>query len=137
MSPTNPLPMITGTTFHFHRSIPMKATAPTITTNQSTRVPSGNAACRPNQMARFRMTPTTAAVTAESAAVRLCVFAQLLEVRRAEKNPEEAGNECGPGGDERAEGGGEQRRECAGLIPSAHETDELQHHDERARRCLG
>ena len=92
------------------RSIPIKATRLTMIANQSTVAPPGKSACIPNQTARFKTTPTTAAVIAESAALRLHVAAQPLDVGRAEKNPEEAGDECRPRGDECAGGRGDDRR---------------------------
>ena len=69
-----------------------------------------NRACSANHTARFRMTPTTAAVIAESAAASAAAVAQPLDVGRAEEDPEEARHEGHPGGDERAE---ERRRRAA------------------------
>jgi len=58
-------------------------------------------------------------------------------VRRADKNPKETGNESNPGRQQRAECPGEERRQEAGFVPPAHETDKLEHHDQRPRSCLG
>ncbi len=63
--------------------------------------------------------------------------AELLDVRRAEKNPKETRDERRPRSNQRTERACEQRRESARMIPAAHEADELQNHDERSRCCLG
>ena len=115
------------------RSIPTKATRLTITANQSTAARPGKSAFIPNQTARFKTTPTTAAVMAESAAVSLHVTAQFLDVRTAQKNPKKARRERHPGGEQCAECGREQRRQTLRVLPSAHESDKLQDHDERSR----
>src|SRR6202022_3438572 len=54
---------------HFHLVMPIKAATLTITANQSTVFAAGKTMCRPNQTARFKTTPTTAAVTADNAVV--------------------------------------------------------------------
>ncbi len=64
------------------------------------------------------------------------VAAQFLDVGSAEENPEKAGREGDPGGEQGAERGREQRRQALRMLPAAHEPDELQNHDERARRRL-
>ena len=63
--------------------------------------------------------------------------AHLLDVRCAKENPEEAWNECGPRGDDSPERRGNQWGKLAGMLPAAHESHELQHHDERSRGGLG
>ena len=63
--------------------------------------------------------------------------AQLLDIRRAEKDPEKTGNKCCPGGDERPERCGEKRRQVTRMIPTAEEPNELQDHDERTGRRFG
>ena len=50
---------------------------------------------------------------------------------------EEAGSERRPRGDHRAQHTGRHGREVAGVLVRADEPDELEHHDERARRGLG
>src|SRR5205085_7324780 len=64
------------------------------------------------------------------------IATQLFDVRSTEKNPEEAWNESRPGSDKSAEGRGEQRGQTHRLLPTAHEPDKLQHHDERAGGCF-
>jgi hypothetical protein len=89
-------------------------------------------------MARLRITPTTAAVIADSAADSAkAVAAQPLDERRAEEDPQEAGREGHPGGEQAAERPGEHRRQPAGLAEGAHEADELGDHDQRPGRRLG
>src|SRR5581483_199573 len=56
---------------HFHRIIPANAPTLTTTANQSTVRGAGKITCNPNHTARFKITPTTAAVTADSAVVNL------------------------------------------------------------------
>ena len=64
--------------------------------------------------------------------------AQALDVGGAEEDEGEAGEEGRPGGEEGAEDGARACRETAcRRLPAGHEADELQHHDERARRRLG
>ena len=65
------------------------------------------------------------------------VAAQRLDEGRAEEDPEEAGDEGDPGRQQSAERGRQHRRQRAGIAIGGHEADELQHHDQRARRGLG
>src|SRR6266404_1462664 len=67
--PTRPAPRTTGMISHFHLVMPIKATTPTTTANQSTVLAAGKMTCSPNQTPRFNTTPTTAAVTADNAVV--------------------------------------------------------------------
>ncbi len=65
-----------------------------------------NSACNANHSARFRITPTTAAVIAASAPASGLLMAQRFDVRRAEEDPQETRHERGPqrdaGGDHAA-----------------------------------
>ena len=92
---------------------------------------------RAKKTARFAITPTTAAVMPVSAAESAAVAAQPLDVRRAEEDEDEAGDEGDPGGEQRAEDGGHPRVERAGVAVGAEERDELHDHDQRAGRRLG
>ena len=97
----------------------------------------GKSAFIANQTARFKTTPTTAAVIGGECGGELHVAAQFLDVRAAQKNPEKAGRERRPSGEQCAQRGREQRRQTLRVLPSAHEADELQDHDERSRRRFG
>src|SRR5438128_11351063 len=55
--------------FHCQRSIATNATAQITSANRSTRPVAGKMTGKPNQTARFKITPTTAAVTVERADV--------------------------------------------------------------------
>src|ERR1700730_7628951 len=57
-------------------------------------------------------------------------------MRSPEENPEETRDEGNPSCDYRAHCPGEKGRQEAGLVPPAHETDKLQHHDQRTWSCL-
>ena len=102
------------------------------------RAPRRTATCSANQTARLRITPTTAAVIAASAADERLVAAQRLDEGRAEEDPQEARHEGHPGGEQAAQA---RRRAAGGSAPGiaegAHEADELDHHDQRPRRGLG
>ena len=83
------------------------------------------------------MTPTTAAVIAASAAAQPAVPAQPLDVGCAEEDPQKTGSEGDPGGDQRAEQRGPERRQRGpGLRQAPKETDELNDLDERTGRRL-
>src|SRR5215210_7310699 len=56
-------------TFHLDRHKPMNVISATTSTNQSIFPSVGNNVCRANHTARFNITPTTAAVTADNAVV--------------------------------------------------------------------
>ena len=105
--------------------------------NERTGWSAGTACAIANQIDRFRITPTTAAVIADSAPASALVAAQRLDVGRAEEDPEEAGDEGDPGRQQSAKRGRQHRRQRAGIAIGGHEADELQHHDQRARRGLG
>ena len=85
---------------------------------------------------RLRMTPTTAAVIADSAPASALLPRSVSMIGRAEEDPEEARRERHPGREQAAERAGEQRRQRAGIAKRRHEADELQHHDQRAGRRL-
>lgn len=70
ISPTNPLAITTTMRFQFHFHRPINAITLTATANQSSMPSVGKRTCKPNQIAKFNTTPTTAAVMADSAAVR-------------------------------------------------------------------
>ena len=83
------------------------------------------------------MTPTTAAVMPVSAADRVAVVPEPLDVRRPEQDEQEARHEGHPRGEQRGEHGGDPRVEAAGVAVGAEERDELHDHDQRARGGLG
>ena len=85
---------------------------------------SRNTTWMPNQTARFSTTPTTAAVTADSAALSASVAAQRLDVGRAEEHPEEARRERHPGHQQSAQRPGEQRRQHARRAIARQEADD-------------
>ena len=60
---------MTGMMPHLHLTMPTSAAPATTMTNQSTRCGAGKTVCNANQTVRCDITPTTAAVTAERAAV--------------------------------------------------------------------
>ena len=66
-----------------------------------TSLTSPNTICRPNHTARFRTTPTTAAVIPESADVRDWLPPQGLDIGRAKEDPDEAENKRYPDDDQR------------------------------------
>ena len=80
------------------------------------RAPRANRTCSANQTARFRMTPTTAAVMAASAADQRPVAAQRLDEGRAEEDPQEAGHEGHPGREQPAE---RRRPAAAAALPGS------------------
>ena len=82
------------------------------------------------------MTPTTAAVIAVSAPAQRLVAAQGLDERGAQEDPQEAGHERHPGGQQAAQRSGHHRIEPARITEGGHEPDELRDHDERAGRRL-
>ena len=96
-----------------------------------------NSTCSANQMARLRITPTTAAVIAASAPPSARLPRKRLDERRAEEDPEEAGHEGHPGGEHAAERAGDHGMQRARIPKGAHEADELHDHDQRAGRGLG
>ena len=69
--------------------------------------------------------------------VSFLIAAQLFDVRPADKNPKKTRRESRPSGEQCAERRGEQRRQSFRMLPRAHESDELQNHDQRPRRCFG
>src|SRR5262245_29041282 len=65
------------------------------------------------------------------------VAPQRLDKRRPEENPEKAGGERHPGGEQAAERSGHHGRERTGIAVRRNEAHELQHHDQRPRSGLG
>ena len=83
------------------------------------------------------MTPTTAAVTQESAAFRPRCLPQGLDVRRADEDEREARHERHPGRQARADARRRATDRAAGVAIRRNEADELQHHDQRPWRSFG
>ena len=65
------------------------------------------------------------------------IAAQVLDERRAGKDPQQRRRERHPGRHRGAEHGRDQRRERRGIAESRQEANELGHQDERPRRGLG
>jgi hypothetical protein len=76
---------------HFHLVMPIKAAKPTTTANQSTTFADGKMTWSPNQTAKFRTTPTTAAVTADKS----FVSAELFDMRPAQEDPQKTWHKPG------------------------------------------
>ena len=98
---------------------------------------SPNKAWSANQTPRLAMTPTTAAVIADSApdSARLPRSRSMNGAPR--KIHRKQGSEGHPGGEQPAERRREQRVERAGVAVGAEEADELGDHDQRPGRRLG
>ena len=93
--------------------------------------------CTANQIARLRMTPTTAAVIADSAALR----ARLPRIRSMKGAPRKIHRKHGVKVTQVASSPprvpASERAQRAGIAEGGHEADELQDHDQRTRRRLG
>ena len=83
-----------------------------------------------NQIARLRITPTTAAVMAERAPLSAAIAANGFDIGRAEENPEKTRHERHPGGKQAAQRACQQRRQLARIAEGCEKADELQHHDQ-------
>ena len=112
-----------------HRHIQRKAEA---------RAPrrSRKTTCSPNHIARFRITPTTAAVIAASAPASAACRAA-ARCRRAEEDPEERRDEGHPGHQHRREHRRRPWIEPARVAEGREKADELHDHDQRPGRGLG
>ena len=65
------------------------------------------------------------------------VASQPFAIGAAEKDIEKARDECRPCADESAECCSHERRQTARDVPAAHESDKLEHHDQRTGLGFG
>ena len=105
--------------------------------SERTGVVCRNSVCSANQIARLRITPTTAAVIADSAPASALLPRSVSMKGAPRKIQRKQGDEGDPGRQQSAERRRQHRRQRAGIAIGGHEADELQHHDQRARRGLG
>src|SRR5215475_795918 len=74
---------------------------------------------------------------ARERAVQGLVVPQPLDKGRAKADPQKAGYECAPGGEQPAEGACNRRWQRARMPERCEKADELHNHDQRSRRRLG
>lgn len=88
-----PAPSTTGMTSHFHRTMPMNATAAITTANRSTVLP-GKEDMEAEPDGEIQDYADDCGGDSGERGGEFLVAAELLNVRRAEENPEEARDEC-------------------------------------------